>query len=710
MSIIQRIRDKAAWFILIAIAVALIGFLVQDAFVGRGGGGLFRGRSTSVGSVNGKKLEANEFEAMVTQIKNQYKQYNYPIDEANAREQAWNGFIAETTLEDECEKLGITVGPKEIEDMLYVHPSDDIKNAKPYQNPQTGQFDPNLLRQQIADLKKSKDKNQIEGVNQYLLSLQKNRIQQKFSSLLTNTAYFPKWMLEKQTTESSSLASVSYVNVPYTSISDSTVKVSDDDIQAYINKHKEQFKQEASRGIAYVSFDAFPSAEDTALILNTLQNLKAEFASTPDDQVAAFLVKSGSQANYFDAYIPKATIQVPAKDSILSLAKGAIYGPYMDNGSFVMAKMIDQKVLPDSARARHILIATMDPRSGQQLLDDSTAKKRIDSIRVAIEGGARFDSLAHKYSDDNTGPDGGSAAKGGDLGYFAPNAMVKEFNDFVFNGKKGERKVVKTEYGYHYIEITDQKNFGPAYKIAYMSKPIVTSQVTEDKIQGLANLFANESRNAKAFDENAKKKGYNKMIASDIRPMMATIPGIGEKRELVKWIYNADLGDVSEAYSVGSKYVVVLVNEINKEGTISPAKARPMIEYVLKNEKKGEMIKAKIGTPASLEAVASANGQQVIKADSVRFSSPFLAAQEGKVGGYVFSANAKGKISPAIPGNAGVYVLRTENVYALPTSGMSIEQQRQALMQGQRGNQVIQFVSAGLKKLAKIKDNRGDFF
>jgi peptidyl-prolyl cis-trans isomerase D len=714
MSIIQRIRDRAAWVILIAIAIALIGFLVQDAFVGKGGGGLFGGNATDIGSVNGKKLEAAQFDAMVAQIKNQYRQYNIPLDDATARDRAWDGFVAEATLEDEFKKLGITVTPKELDDMLYVHPTDDIKNAQPYKNPQTGQFDPNLLRQQLAEVKKSKNKEQIDQVNLYLANLMNSRTQQKFASLLSNTTYYPKWFLEKQNSDNSSMASVSYVNVPYSSISDSTLKVSDDDVQAYINKHKEEFTQEESRSVAYVAFDASPSADDTAALVSQLQTLKAEFSGLAESDVAAFVTRNASQAPFYDAFVPKSTIQVPNKDSIFSLPKGGVFGPYQDAGSFVLAKKIDEKVMPDSVRARHILIATGDPRTGQQILEDSVAKKRIDSVRIAIEGGSRFDSLAAKLSDDRGNEQQpGSAQKGGDLGYFAANAMVKEFNDFVVNGKKGERKVVKTDFGYHYIEITDQKNFGPAYKIAYVTKAINSSQATEDKASGLANQFASESRNAKAFDETARKRNYNKLLAGNITPLATNVPAIGESRQLVKWVYGADLGDVSEVFNVGSRYVVVLVTEINKKGTMSAARARPLVEGILKNEKKAEQIKKKIGTPTSLEDVAAKNQAQVLKADSVRFESPFLAGQEGKVGGYVFNAAAKGKISAPIAGNSGVYVLRTENVFALPSSGLSIEQQRQALtqqnQQGRRGDPLTQAANA-LKKSAKIKDNRNTFF
>jgi len=162
----------------------------------------------------------------------------------------------------------------------------------------------------------------------------------------------------------------------------------------------------------------------------------------------------GSEQPYFDGYVGKSRIQVPNKDSIFALPKGGIFGPYQDAGNYTVAKLIDVKTLPDSVHARHILVATVDPRSGQPIMEDSLAKKKIDSIKNLIDKGARFDSLAAKLSDDQ-----GSKEKGGDLGYFAGGRMVKEFDDYCFAGKTGDKKIVKTQFGYHYIEIPGPEKF-----------------------------------------------------------------------------------------------------------------------------------------------------------------------------------------------------------------------------------------------------------
>ena len=109
--------------------------------------------------------------------------------------------------------------------------------------------------------------------------------------------------------------------------------------------------------------------------------------------------------------------------------------------------------------------------------------------------------------------DEGSRIKGGDLGYFGQGQMVKEFGDFAFNGKKGEMKMVKTQFGYHLIHIMDQKDFEPAYEVAYFARRIEPSQETDQNASGLASQFAGENRDKAAYDAGVKK-GNLKSIAS----------------------------------------------------------------------------------------------------------------------------------------------------------------------------------------------------
>ncbi len=713
MSIIQTIRDKATWAISIIIGLSLIGFLLMDA--GKSSSRM-SGEKNFIGSVNGTDIDSKEYDATVKNIEDQYKQFGYPMGDM-AKEQAWNQIVTAAVIDKEASKMGISISPKELDDMLYVNPTDDIKRSAV--NAQ-GQFDPNVLRQQLDGLKKSKNKEQIEGFNRYLEAISKNKVQQKFMALLANTAYYPKWLVEKTNSENASLATVSYVNVPYATVVD-TAKISDEEVTAYVNKHKEEFKQELTRSFSFVAFDANPSGKDTVELVNSLYAVKSEMATTPEKEINNFLLSKGSQQKMSETYVLKSKLQVPNADTIKGLADGAVFGPYLDanpqagTASYTLAKMISKKNVPDSIKCRHILvkIAELDRQTNQprQIRDDSTAKKLIDSIALAIKNGADFNEMVLRFSDDE-----GSKMKKGEYEFGSISQLVPTFYETVFYEPTGTKKVIKAEssdyLGYHYVEVLSQKNFEQAYKVAYLSKPLISSQATEDSASGLANQFLVESRTAKAFKENAEKRKYLVMPVNDIKPNDATVQQLGSSRELVRWLYKAEKGDVAEqVFNIGSNYIVPMVTEINPEGTMSASRARAMVEGIIRNQRKAAQIKKKIGNANTLEAVAAATGQQVLKVDSLSFSNPFFpnGGMEAIAGGYSFNVAAKGKVSAPISGNGGVFVIRSENIFARPNDAVNVEEQRKSLMMNQRnsgGNKAMEI----LKKTARIKDKRSEIY
>ncbi|KIC96395.1 peptidylprolyl isomerase [Flavihumibacter solisilvae] len=705
MSIIQNIRDKAAWLVFGVIALSLLGFLLMDAFVGNRGRGLFGGNTSTVGSVNGKKVDYVDYQKRIQQVEDQYQQNGYPMNEMmrqTVQEQVWTQFVEENVMNEEYEKLGLTVTPKELDDILFgANPPQDLRQQ--FTNEQ-GVYDVNAAKSAIANLRKQKDNPMAENFsNVYLPALMEGRLREKYASLLGNTYYIPKWMAEKTNADYIQMASINYVAVPYSTVSDSLaeVKVSDSDIDTYVKEHQEEFKQESSRSINYVAFSAAPTAADSNNIEQQLENVRAEFAGAPDP--AAFLVRNNSEVPYFDGYVVKSKLQVPNADTIRVLADGQVFGPYLDGGNYVLAKMIGKRNLPDSVKVRHILISTQGGQ-GVAALSDSAAKAKADSIAGAIRGGANFAVLAAMFSSDP-----GSKDKGGEYDFSSQQFgnLAREFAEASFYGTTGDKKVIKTDFGYHYLEVMNQKNFEPAYKVAYLSRAISPSVETENTASGAANQFAGESRNAKAFEENVGKQKLTKLIAQDIKANDIMLPGLGSSRQLVRWMNDASVGDVSEPINVEDKYIVATLTEINKEGVMSAAKARPQVEFVIRNKKKAAVIKSKLGSPASLEAVATATSQQVRTADSVRFNSPFIPnlGQEPKVIGAAFRKENQAKISAPISGNGAVFVLKTNNVSAVSDGGMNAEQQRTMQMQQMRQMSGFRAVEA-LRKAAEVKDQR----
>jgi peptidyl-prolyl cis-trans isomerase D len=696
MSIIQRIRDKAAWLIFGAIALAMIGFIVTDAFQGRGGG-IFGSRSTTLGKVNGKTIDYIDYS---TRLKAQEAQYPGAMNDMmrqNLQDNLWSQMVEEALMKDQYEKLGIYVSDKEVGDILYgANPPDQLRQQ--FVNKETGQYDPNMAFQTIQEFKKRSPKE----YNTFVESIITMRQREKYLSLLTNTYYVPKWMVERSNSENSQLANISFVNIPYSTISDSAVKVTDGDIEDYINARKEEFQQEESRGIAYVAFNAAPSPADSAAVRDQLMNVRAEFDSTTDYQ--SFLARNGSETPFHDAYITKSSLQVPNADTIRQLADGRIFGPYQDGGTYVLAKMIGKRNMPDSVRVRHILISSQNGA-----VPDSVSKRRIDSAVNAINGGADFKTLAALVSEDP-----GSKDKGGEYWFSAVQFadLAKAFAEVAFYGNVGDKKTVKSEFGWHYMEVLEQKNIQPAYKVAYLSKSVLPSTETENRASGMANQFAGQSRNQKAFDDNvAKSNGtMQKILVGDIKPTQMDVPGLGANRQLVRWIYEADLGDVSEPYVVGDQYVVAVVTEVNKEGLMTAKKARPLVENLVRNRKKAEQIKQKLGKPATLDAAATAGAQTVQNIDSVSFTSYSIpnVGQEMKLIGAIFNKAWQNKVSEPIAGNGGVFVFQTKNIFARPNASADVEQQRTAMMMQQRQSMSYRAIES-IKKAATIKDYRAKF-
>jgi peptidyl-prolyl cis-trans isomerase D len=724
MSVIQQIQEKYAKLMAVIIAVALIIFVVMLAF--ENGGSLFNNRNnTTVGLVNGKRIDYAEFKLLVDR-QEAYMKQNYggsgEMQSQQAISSSWNQEVDRLLMASQLDKLGMGVGKKELGDLLYGdNPPEDLKRQ--FTDKETGFYNAQLAKSSIDRMLKTGTAEQVSQISTYIDQLEFNRMNEKYNSLLTNSANYPKWMIEKENADNSQIAKISFVREVYTSIPDSTVKISDKEIETYLNKHKEDYKQAEDRSIAYVTFSALPTSADSSSALQELLSLKPEFDTTTD--AAAMVSRYGNTIPFTKEYFPKSQLQAANqqmgssfKDSILALSKNGVYGPYLDGGNYVIAKMLDIKTLPDSVKCRHILLGTTDPQTGQPIMEDSVAKRKIDSIERAIKGGANFDSLETKYTTDQV------AHRDKGVMTFASTQIqgqgfAPEFGQFIlFDGKPGDKKVVKTSFGWHYIEILSFIKPEQHYQVAYLAEPIEVSRETDNAANNKATQFAGDSRDLKSFDANAEKlkaSGINKLVANNITPEAYQVPGLGISRAFIKSIYDAKLGEVLEPEMVGDNYVVAIVTEVNKKGTQTVAKARPQIEPLLRNHKKAEMLITKIGKAATLEAVATALGGKTIEvADSIRLRTsqgqqqPGNIANEPKVIGAAFNPANKEKISDPIEGSSGVYVIRVENVSATAIADADVEAQRKSKYQEAKMRGI--YPQGPLKEAATIKDYRNKFF
>ena len=329
----------------------------------------------------------------------------------------------------------------------------------------------------------------------------------------------------------------------------------------------------------------------------------------------------------------------------------------------------------------------------------------MDTVEAALKSGKSFDSVCLKYSED------GNKTKGGVYDYFASARMVPAFNDFSFDKPVGSKGVIQTEYGFHYVEVLGQRGSGPGYKIAYLSRPIVVSNETDAAANNAASQFAGTSRNKTQFDDNAVKMNKPWIPSGEIKENDFTILGLGESRQLVRWVYEHNAGDVNDQpVRIGDKYVVAIVTSVIKPGLPPAQILRTSVESLVRNEKKAKQIIDTKFKSNTIEQLATSTGTTVQKADTLLFSNPFIPGigNDAKFTGAAFNAANKGKVTEAVVGTSGVFALRVENIAAKANSNETTETVKQTLLQAQR--MAIYRGSDALRKSAIIKDYRSKFY
>ncbi len=703
MQIIQTIRDKGAAIVIVVIALSLIGFILMDAK--QGGGKFFGSASLKAGKVNGDAIEISEFNDRVRQAEAQEEQRTqqkvtgtriYQI-----REQTWNQIVAERIFFKEAGKLGIELTGKELTYLLYSNdPSNPLLQEQGLTDPTSGKLNVAEVQKALANIKKVKGE-QRDNINSQLIQpLRLSTTVAKYSAFISASAYYPTWMQQKDVKENKEFATISYVAIPFSEIVDSTIKVSDDDINAYVKKHKDLFKQEAGRSISYLTFSQLPSADDSAKVLKQMVELKNQFQT--DSNTKAFVARNTSVIDFTDEFKPKSKYNSSVIDTIVNAPAGTVSGPFVDGKNYIIAKVLGTKLLPDSVKAKHILISL------QGGISDEDAKKRADSILTAINGGADFAALAAKYSSD------GSKDKGGDLGVFGYGQMVPEFNDFTFNKPVGTRGVVKTQFGYHIIEVTNQANFNTAYKIAIVGKDVLPSDQTINS-SSIAATKAAAQKDAKSLSAYAAKNGLGfTQVPGIVKENDYAVGALQDARQIVQWAFKADKGEVSEPFTVGDQFVVAVVDKIQEEGTQDAATARSGAEVIVRNEKKTEIIIKKIGNTPTLEAAAAAYNKTIAVAgadSSITITSQMIngVGLEPKVIGASFNKNYQQKPSPAFGGTNAVYVLKVNSIATKPLdTPEQIAQAASAKLTTLRSQASNWY--EGLRKLADIKDSRSEIY
>lgn len=654
-----------------------------------------------IGVVGGEKVRYPEFEKKVETMIENYKINSQKdnVDQATSdqlREQAWNMELSTLIMGKEYQKAGIACGPDELYDMCTgknVH--DQIKTA--FTNKETGQFNPQDVVKFLHDLP-----NREESVQQqwrtFEDAMHEERIALKYKELVKGGLFATTAEGKASYEETGRSATIRYIKLDYGTIADSSVKLEEADLKNYYNEHQKDYKQEETiRKVEYVTFDVKPSAEDNKAGEEWMQRKKEEFAAATNDSL--FVIQN-SDAPFDSIYKSKATL-APSLDTLFNAPVGTLIGPYFENGTYKLAKVAKSRMLPDSVKASHILIKI-------QKGDTAAATAKADSLNDLIKKGQKFGDLAKLYSEDP-----GSAIKDGDLGWFQFGRMVKEFNDACFFGKVGEVVTVTSQFGIHIIKVMEKSPLSKQVQFAIVEHKVEATQKTFDKIYQEAQKFAADNSNAAAFDSAIVKQGLNKRIADNLKEGDKNVAGLESPREMVRWAYKVEKGEVSKVFTFGDKYVIAKLTDIKEKGTLPMEAVKDQVKAGAMKLKKADMLKEQYNSKAAGATLVDDAGQKmnlpVSTVENVTFSNPYLQAvgNEPVLVGTIFGMKS-GQISKPVRGEAGVYVFSVDKfTEPAATKDYSTNQKQLADQRKQRSEYEV---FNALKEKANVEDHRGKFY
>jgi peptidyl-prolyl cis-trans isomerase D len=707
MSIITRIRNNG-WIIIVALTLGMLGFLLQDAFNSKTG--LFGGAS-GVGVIDGREITSKEFYEKEKQLFEGRQGNTY-----EQRNSLWDYLVQTTLAENLANRMGLSVGTKELENLMTDPASLSPAVQRRFMNQQNGQMDQQGFAQfqQLYKNKAERAKLRPEGV-EFVKSLENEAVStalmQKVMGMVQKSIYTPKWMADMEQVKTLPF-DFKYVPVPYAVVPDKDVTVSADDLKAYITDHVKLYtRTEETRAIGYAVMDVKPSAADSA-------SIKTEISTLADGLRAAQGEKGDSAfcannyGNFNGMFFSKKDIPGSLGDTAFKFPVASVVGPYAEQGFFRVVKIVARQMVTDSVRSRHILIPIKQGES------DAAAKTRVDSFKTAILAGASFDTLARKFGTDAT------KEKGGDLGFAGYGGMVKEFNDLIFfSAVPNQLYTVKTQFGWHLVEVMEKKGASERVKLAFLNKPIVPSKETENEAFNKAQTFAQKNRTTTDLEKNAKiTPGFRFTSAKDLKLNDFTAQDLEpseSSRNIVKWAHDGstNVGSVSpDVYSFNdqvnayvNKYVIAGLQRISPKGVATVEDVRDEITLKVRNLKKAEVIKKKIGTSTDMNAVATMFQSEIKEAGQVTMASPVVPGlgNEPKVIAAAMATDVN-KASKPIVGENGVFMVMpaTKPVVTPVQDYSTLRRQLDGQMKQQAGGAFFQ----ALRKNATIEDNRNTYF
>ena len=698
VSVLEKIRRRTGLLVGI-VGLALVIFILES-LLGSGASIFGNDEMSAAGYINGKKVDRNEFIMRLENQLNNYRQRNQgrEIDDA-ARSQAvetvWQQYIIDQVMKPEFEKIGLAVGENELYEYVVVNPAQTI--IQNLTDPNTNRVNEQFSRPDgsLDPIKWKQAVLSVTGENEMAVRSMEEQVKstryfEKFRNLVSKSLYVTKAEAKRKAELEQTHLNVSYIGRSFDELKDSLVTPTDEEIEKYFNEHTYfYYNQETSRRVEYVTYNVLPTEADVALVEKEALRVAAEMKGKTAAEDSSIMMQENENAQVIISDFNRKNM--PVRDSsVYKGSAGTVYGPYNEGAYFKVYKLAAINSVADSARVRHILVGINDPQTNQPKRTMPRAKAEADSVLALLKKkAANFDSLVVRYSDDL-----GSKSNGGDYGWFdETKGFVEPFKNAGLMGTKGNISVVETQFGYHIIEVLDvSKARHNSYKIAQVMKLIAPSEETTQSIFAKANQFAGENNTGELFDKGVEKEKLTKRLADNIKDGEYQVPGIESSKELVKWAYTANKGDVS-LFNFSDKFIVAKLSGIKNKGTLPLEEVKDEVAFRVRQQKKGELLlkefNEKAGTATSLAAAATALGKAVNTQENMDFGPGMvdLFGHDNIMVGTAFGS-AQGKLVKPFVGEMGVYML---------------------VRNGERKETVGQDFSAQIQEISKQMAGRSDY-
>ena len=704
MAILGKIRERSIFLILV-IGMALFAFVISGVIDGNSQN---TGLSEPVGIVNDEKIESDFFRQMVEQT-----QRTYNFSTIKSLNLVWDQTLRNTIFKQEFEKLGIDAGKDQLEQII--SSDDNLINNPNFQN-ESGFFDFQMFSDYIAQLK-TQNPTAYENwrfQEESIINVAKQRIYLdliKASTSMTIAEAKDHYHLENDN------VNIKYAFIPYNLIADSVIKINDNEVAKYIRENKLKYEKDKSTSIQFVTFEDLPTEDDLFEIRSRLDALKTkqivynEVSKLTDtiegfkqiDDIVEF-IDQYSEVPFDSVYKPRGRFNNEYADILFGLEKGEVFGPYRDNNDFKLSKLIDIK-RNASIRASHILISYNGATRANSNVSrtEKEAKSLANRVyREARRSSTDFRELAMKYSD------GPTKNSGGDLGFFQQGQMAEEFFTFANTNRVGKLGIVKTEFGYHIIKITDKDDLALIADVVIKAVP---SDKTSNEVFRKATQFEMESKNDKDFAKIAQNNNYKIRTVSQISELEENLPGLPKQRNIVRWTFEEDssIGDVKRFTLNSGGYVVVQITEKIDKGLSSIDNVGEEVRKIISKKKKEVIIKNRYKDIQSLDSFSKDDKVIIETASAINQKNPTIpgTGNEPFVVGAAFALN-EGKTSSLIAGEKGVYmvVLLKKNIVPDLDDYSSYSK----LILKNSSQNLAENIFNALKSVANIEDNRAMYY